>query len=356
MKNININLPINHTGYGIASTNITKCLDELGVNLSLFPIGQPQVNSQEEFDLFSRLLSNSENCNPSAPLVKIWHQFDLLSRIGSRGKYYAFPFFELDTFSKREKIHLSTPDTLFATSEWAKNVILENLNGKADVRVVPLGVDLSVFDSRKYQNNICEKYIFINIGKWEIRKGHDILLQTFLNAFPNKEDVELWILAPEHTNSYSDQQELVKWKNMYQSDPRIKLFNGVQNHTNVAELINKASCGIFPSRAEGWNLELLECMAMNKPVITTHYSAHTEFCNDNNAFLTRTNQLEKAYDGKAFTGQGNWAKLGQKELDDMSEKMRYVYQNNIRTNPEGLLTATNYSWMNSAKTLLGCIE
>jgi hypothetical protein len=33
-----------------------------------------------------------------------------------------------------------------------------------------------------------------------------------------------------------------------------------------------------------------------------------------------------------------------------------VYQNNIQTNPEGLSTASNYSWMNSAKTLLRCIE
>lgn len=356
MKSINLNAPINHTGYGIASINIIKNLHELGTNLSLFAIGQPHVGSQEEYDLFSKLLAPSEDLDPNAPFIKIWHQFDLLNRIGNRGKYYAFPFFELDTFSAREKIHLSTPDTVFVTSDWAKGIVLNNMPKYTDVCVVPLGVDTSVFDSNKYSKSTEDKYIFLNIGKWEIRKGHDILLQMFKKAFSNNENVELWILAPEHTNGYSDSQELIRWKNMYSSDSRVKLFSGFQSHSEVAELISKSDCGIFPSRAEGWNLELLECMAMNKPVITTYYSAHTEFCNDNNAFLTRTNELEKAYDGKAFTGQGNWAKLGQKELDDMVEKMRYVYQNNIRTNPEGLLTASNYSWMNSAKTLLGCIE
>lgn len=356
MKNININIPINQTGYGVASINIIKNLFHLNSNLSLFPIGQPQVNCQEEFDIFTRLISNAEYCDPHAPLVKIWHQFDLISRIGNKGKYYAFPFFELDTFSNREKIHLSTPDTVLVTSNWAKNVILDNLSQDVDVRVVPLGVDTTIFDHNKYLKNNNEKYIFINIGKWEIRKGHDILLEIFKKAFPNDENVELWLLAPEHTNNYSNSQELMRWKNMYKSDNRVKLFSGFQSHHEVAQLISQTNCGIFPSRAEGWNLELLECMAMNKPVIATNYSAHTEFCNDNNAFLTRTNELEKAYDGKVFTGQGNWAKLGHKELDDMVEKMRYVYQNNIQTNPEGLSTASNYSWMNSAKTLLRCIE
>ena len=62
----------------------------------------------------------------------------------------------------------------------------------------------------------------------------------------------------------------------------------------------QTDCGIFPSRAEGWNLELLEMLACIKSVITTHYSAHTEFCDDVNSDLVEIKETELAYDGKWF--------------------------------------------------------
>ena len=77
--------------------------------------------------------------------------------------------------------------------------------------------------------------------------------------------------------------------------------------------MSKADCGIFPSRAEGWNLDMLEMMALNKSIITTNYSAHTEFCNKDNSFLIDISETEPANDGKWFFGQGNWAKIGEEQ-------------------------------------------
>jgi glycosyltransferase involved in cell wall biosynthesis len=141
---------------------------------------------------------------------------------------------------------------------------------------------------------------------------------------------------------------------MYHSD-RIKLFNGAKNHKDIASLISQADCGIYPSRAEGWNLELLETMAMNKPTIATNYSAHTEFCTKDNCFLVDITETEKAFDGKAFKNQGNWAKIGQTQIDDIISHMRYVYQNRINTNPSGLRTAELFSWDNTARAIQRCI-
>ena len=58
-----------------------------------------------------------------------------------------------------------------------------------------------------------------------------------------------------------------------------------------------ADCGVFLSRAEGWNLGLLEMMAMGKPVITTNYSGHTEFATPANALLVEVPEVEPAKDG-----------------------------------------------------------
>ena len=92
-KRININCPINTTGYGITSQNIVKAINKQGIDISLFPIGSSvEVNSQTDYDLISDLCKNSYTFGYNAPCLKIWHQFDLASKIGNGG-YYTFPFF-----------------------------------------------------------------------------------------------------------------------------------------------------------------------------------------------------------------------------------------------------------------------
>jgi len=355
---INISCPLNNTGYGISSINIVKALSKIDKNISLFPIGQSYIDTQNDYDLFYSLVEKAiSDFDINAPYLKIWHQFDLFNR-GGKGKYFAFPFFELDTFNKLERNHLSVPDTVLVSSKWAKDVI-ENNGITNNIEVVPLGVDVSVFDYKLFDNDDNlekkeDKYIFLNIGKWEVRKGHDILLEIFNTAFPDEQDVELWILASEVTNSYSSKEELEKWKKMYDS-PRIKIIPGVQKHSDIAKIIYMSDCGIYPSRAEGWNLEALETMAMNKPVIITDYSAHTEFCNNDNSYLIEILDKEVAFDGKAFKGQGLWAKLEDKQINQTIEYMRHVYKSKVKTNPNGVETAKKFSWNNTAETIVRCI-
>jgi glycosyltransferase involved in cell wall biosynthesis len=120
--------------------------------------------------------------------------------------------------------------------------------------------------------------------------------------------------------------------------------------------MSQTHCGIFPSRAEGWNLELLEMMACGKHVITTNYSAHTEFCNAENAHLINVENTEVAYDGKWFHGQGNWAKLGEKEKDQFIEAIRKVHNLNkngtLYVNSNGIEISHQLTWNNSAKEIV----
>jgi glycosyltransferase involved in cell wall biosynthesis len=349
---INYSSPINSTGYGLASFNILKELANIS-DVTYFPIGQPSVTNQQDYDFVSSLLQKRIQVDIDAINFKIWHQFDLLEHIG-RGKYIAYPFFELDTFSNYEKINLKVPDNICVSSRWGQSVLLENgINNTSFV--VPLGVNRNIFNDSIPKTRSDGKYVFLNIGKWEVRKGHDILLDLFNKAFPDQKDVELWILASEKTNSYSSEKELSEWKNMYSSD-RIKLFSGFDTQEEIAQLIANADCGLYPSRAEGWNLELLETMSMDKPAIATNYSAHTEFCTSDNCYLVNIDEKEKAFDGKAFQGQGNWAKLGNNQIENIIEHMRFVYNNRINTNPNGIETAKKYSWKNAAQELVRCIS
>jgi glycosyltransferase involved in cell wall biosynthesis len=349
---INLYSPIGSTGYGNASLNLLKALNKLDIDVCLSLIGSPNIESQENLEVIKKCIHNQETADYNAPCVKIWHQFDLLSRVGN-GKYYAYPFFEIDTFNNQEKHHLNFPDHLIVSSEWAKEVVINNGIHK-NISVVPLGVDTSIFNAHQPENRP-NNFIFITVGKWEIRKSHDIVIECFNKAFSNNDNVELWMIT---NNPFLTQQQEAEWMNLVESSKlsnKIKVFPRMPSQHNIAEVLSYADCGLYVSRAEGWNLDLLETMAMNKPVIVTNYSAHTEYCNADNSYLVDIDDKELAIDNKWFHGTGNWAKIGNKQIDQIVGYMKYVYENKINSNPEGLKTAKAFSWEHSAEQLLRCI-
>lgn len=352
MKNINLNCAINGTGYGITSLNITKVLSaHQDINISLFPIGNNiEVNSEEDKALVQKLLSNNNSFDYAAPCLKIWHQYDLASKIGN-GHYYVFPFFEIDTLNAREVHHLNYSDYIFVASKWGKEVLLNNGITKP-IYVAPLGVDLKIFQKPHKIRVQNDNYIFFHIGKWEHRKSQDFLLKAFETAFDINDQVELWLLP---FNPFLNEQETKYWFNLVDNSKlkdKIKIFDRLPTQYHLAQFIDSADCGVFLSRAEGWNNEIIESMAMNKPVIITNYSAHTEYCDNDNAFLVNIDELELANDGKWFHGTGKWAKLAQNQLDQAVHYLKHVYTNRIDSNPNGVITANKYSWNNTVDIIL----
>ena len=121
--------------------------------------------------------------------------------------------------------------------------------------------------------------------------------------------------------------------------------------------MSRVDCGLFPSRAEGWNLEALELLACGKHLIITDYAGHTEFCTKENSRLVTIREKEMAYDGKWFDGKtGKWAKVGNPEVDQAAEHMREVHKlkskGSLGLNEEGVKTARRFSWKNTAKKII----
>lgn len=350
-KQLNLFCPIGHTGYGITSLNIAKALHYHQLDLCLFPIGQNiHCNNEEENKFCNSLIDKSKNFSYYAPSLKIWHQFDLATSIG-KGHYYAYPFFELDSFVEKEIHMMNYVDFLFTSSKWAKSILLAN-GVKKPIFIAPLGVDTSIFNPPikiKYQS---DKYIFFNIGKFEKRKSQEFLIEAFGKAFSLSDNVELRLIPQLETLKDSQKEILNQAINNCPLKDKIKLYNRLPTQYDIANFIWSSDCGLYLSRAEGWNNEILETMAINRPVIVSNYSAHTEYCNSKNSFLVKIDELETANDGVWFNGDsGKWAKLGQNQLDQTIDHMRYVYTNKIKLNPDGLNTAKFYSWLNTGKII-----
>lgn len=350
---INLVAPLNQLGYGVVGMNILKALHNLGHTISWWPIGQAQWECDLPFA--KKCLDNAKIFNSKAPSIRLWHQNDMAMFPGG-GERIGWPIFELDRFTMQEHTHLSSVDRLFVCSEWAKEICKQEKIDVNRIDVVPLGVDGDVFyvdeearNNRAYWTR--DKTVFLNCGKWEVRKGHLELLEAFNRAFEPGDNVELWMLNQNDFIGLENEQ----WKLRYLSSKMgdsIKILPRVGSQHELRQLFNTVDCGVFPAHAEGFNLEPLELMACGVPSIVTNYSGHTEYCNDYNSLLLEVDGMTKAQDGKWFTGQGDWAIFS---VDKLAELMKAAHDERellTRRREAALETAKQFSWENSATKIV----
>lgn len=358
---INLLAPINGTGYGVAGTQLLKALATSTISeVALFPIG-PSEYDRSFAPIYDEAVARAGNYADYAPSVRMWHQDQLAEHVGNSA-HIGFPFFELDRFTWVEEHHLRSMDHLFVASKWAQEVLRTELDLVETVSVVPLGVDREVFHEglRQAPRQDPDTTVFINIGKWEIRKGHDLLLRAFNKAFQPSDKVQLRMI---NHNPFIGQGNDT-WRAQYEASPmraRIDVKVGrLPTVRHVATALAGADCGVWPARAEGWNLEALEMLATGGHVIATNYSGHTEFLTKDNALLVQPEGTEDAFDGIWFKGQGGWANLGKDSEEQLIEHLRSVHRRKqlgeLGVNEAGIRTAKRFSWENSAKCFVEGLE
>lgn len=347
---MNLTGPVNSLSYGVVTRGLCRGLSALGVEVSLTPISQPQQDGipPAEWSLLERALNRPAGGGPS---LLVWHQFDLSAHRGS--PKLAFPIFELDSFNPKEQEQLLAQDVVLTPSTWGKKVLAKT--GVHKTQVCPLGVDFDIFHPVSDVNH--GPTTFLNVGKWEVRKGHDVLCEAFNQAFAVGDDVKL-ILVP--YNPFLGEEEVLAWERLFLESPlgragKITILGRLPSQGSLWQVINASDCGVFPSRAEGWNLPLAECLACGLPCICTNYSAHVEFAPRAGALLVEPDGTEPAFDGRWFFGQGDWALLGQHSLEQFIAHMRYIHQLKQRggcPRAAGGVVMREFTWEGCARRVL----
>lgn len=333
--NINLSCPINQLSYGLVSVNILRHLN----NPSLFPIGP--IQAEEKYHRYiGSALERAKLYDKTAPSLRIYHEFKLDEFVGT-GQRIGFSFFEINKLDKIRKHHINNVDKMLVSSKWAKEIIDSQTNTESFV--VPLGVDLEVFQPTFKQHG--DKTIFLNIGKYEVRKGHDTLPRIFKDAFSNNE-AELWMIP---TSPHYSEKELSEWGNYYKSilGDDVKFF-GHMSEENLVKIINESDVGIFPFKSEAWCLPILEMMACGKKIIATNYSGPTEYLTHDNSYLINIKEMIGVYDAKWFPdSDSTWA---YPDSDHMIQLLRDAH-NNKNNNSAGIETANKYTWKNTASKI-----
>lgn len=348
--------PHSRTGYGVVGANMLSALERRGVPVAFFAMG-PVDRSLTDNPGLDAALARQGSFPAHAPSVRIAQQFDLAMHVG-HGPRVGFPIFENDVFTPRELHHMRSQDALVVCSPWAREVCIANGLTDRAVHIVPLGVDRGVFHEAVTPVQRHPETVFLQVGKLEARKGQRELLRAFEAAFSPGDEVRLMLACH---NPFMGRQDFDDALAPFRTSPMARritvLASELASARDVAQLMASADCGVFPSRAEGWNLEALEMLSMGKTIIATHATAHSAYMSSANARLITMDAFEPAGGGELA---GRWPAWGAAQHEQLVEQLRAVHAQRrsagLGVNTAGLETAKVHTWDASASALLDVLS
>lgn len=129
-----------------------------------------------------------------------------------------------------------------------------------------------------------EKFTFLHISSAFPRKGIDVLLESFGQAFTKKDNVRLVIKTfPNPHNDIEKQIRLFDVK--YPNHAEVILINKESLNIEILNLYSQADCLVSPSRGEGFGLPIYEALSNGVPVIATNWGGHKDFVSSENGIL-----------------------------------------------------------------------
>jgi glycosyltransferase involved in cell wall biosynthesis len=203
----------------------------------------------------------------------------------------------------------------------------------APIHVVPGGVDATLFRPALRPLRIpgTRGTVFLSIFEWAFRKGWDVLLSAWAEAFGPGDDVSLVLRTGAVTGTVGtptpieqriDDHLALLGKGRDDVAPIIVLERPL-SMADLPRLYAAADVYVSASRGEGWGRPLLEAMACRLPVVATRWSGNLAFMSDENSLLLDIEGLREV-DHRAefaFYRGHHWAEPSQAHLAEVLQRL-----------------------------------
>ncbi len=160
-----------------------------------------------------------------------------------------------------------------------------------------------------------KKFKFLHISSCFPRKGCDVLLRAYKEAFSSKDDVSLIIKT--FDNPHNNIEEILK--EFDEDSPHVVLIKDDLKDGEIRYLYQISDCLVAPSKAEGFGLPMAEAMLNNCAVITTGWGGVLDFCNEKNSFLIDFTFQKAKTHFNLFDSV--WAQPNKEHLKDILQKV-----------------------------------
>lgn len=242
---------------------------------------------------------------------------------------------------RAERKAIATADCIIAVSPDEKDNLISIYGAQPDnVKVIPCGVDLGLFQPMDKEKVLCElglsehSNILLYVGRIEPFKGIDTLLRAIARLEDNK-DLRFLIVGGD---SDSD-GELVRLRSLASKlgiEGRV-IFWGAVEHDKMPIFYNAAHACVIASYYESFSLVAVEALACGTPVVAPRVGGLATIIKDGEA-----GYLIDEFSSEVFAQRLEWL-LGDKEL-------RRRMGNAARP------SVMDYAWSIVARQVLGVYE
>ncbi|WP_166241174.1 glycosyltransferase [Paenibacillus turpanensis] len=345
-----VNFP---SGYAVSSKNLMLAMDELNIDVRykyVYGPGTPwPVMEPGHSDDYRINIIKNRPFDQSTVQV-VYGQGDVFNK--NSGKYkVGYTMLEVDGLPEDWVRQANSMDEVWVPSHFNVETFI-NSGVNVPINVIPLGVDPNYFNPFIKSYKPSNKFVFLSVFEWGERKAPEKLLKAFSNEFKKNEDVLLICKVFNNDASIDIRHEINKLDLPNDRSKIVFIYNQNIPGYQMGSLYRSADCLVIPTRGEGWGMPILEGMACGLPVITTDWSAHTEFFNETVGFPIRVNKLVDAEAKCPYYDGFKWA---DPDLEHLQHQLRFVFENRELAAARGRAAAKealeNWTWHHAAKKI-----
>ena len=254
-------------------------------------------------------------------------------------------------------------DQVWVPSAWGREILIENGVTAERCHVVSEGVNSARY--HPYYPRVESPILtYLISGKYELRKSIIETVFAWQQEFGNDPAVELVVKTTHFMNQEAKYNELSNWITS-QNITNIRVIWGSVTGADLVDLYQQSHVFVLPTKGEGWGLPLIEAAAVGLPIITTWYSAHTEFLQhiQSSVIAVEHDMVPVAcQDYQLFypVPDGNWGEWAQPRVDSIRAALKksrdsYNYlQRRARENSH--IIRKTFSWAQSADRALQTLQ
>ena len=277
-------------------------LKEIGDELDFYFLGSKLIEQEEVTQIFS-----VEQPKVNHPILHAITNHSLLPwSINLKGSFKAgYTFFEINILSSQYiQNGKDNFDIIVTGSKWCESVLKNH--GLNSVTTIIQGIDPQLFNPLYSEKELYkDRFVIFSGGKFEFRKGQDIVIKAYKVLQDRHKDVMLinaWFNPWPFSMKTMEKSPYIKC-DIPDTDylmvmKRILYDNGIdlsrvitlspRSNDQMARLYKNTDIGLFPNRCEGGtNLVLMEYMACGKPVIASFSSGHKDILNNTNSIMIK---------------------------------------------------------------------
>lgn len=175
-------------------------------------------------------------------------------------------------------------DAIVVPSQFVRKVLRDN-GVQVPITVFRHGIDhLDRVPEVAPGRELGRGFRFLHVSSCFPRKGVDVLLDAYAEAFAGYDDVTLVIKTfPNPHNNVAERVETLRRRR--RGCPPVVVIDEDLDASELKGLYLACDAFVAPTRGEGFGLPLAEAMWLGKPVITTAYGGQSDFCTNQTAWL-----------------------------------------------------------------------